>query len=427
MRNVRKLLAAFLTVALLIGALSVTSFAATTGTGTMDDPIVCETLQDLPGTYTVEAGGQLWFRAPVGGEILSVTDANGDAEFMHPMTWFPQGVEMDYTGLPAGEIDDICIMNNNTAAAVEVELIIGKLGGGEGGGDTEIGTEENPLPVEYSTSFFAYLMNEPLEEGDTDGIWYTMVAAKTGILYVDVNCYDEVPFSVDVYAGIYQGVASEGNPIITYRVQEGETITIHKYVDPDLYGNVAAASQFYVSASLVEGTEEDPVSIKSSEIKVPVASGETIWLMDTSRNANFCGKGLVVSGWSEAVALATITVNGVAYTDVDGDGTIELNVPGDAMSRPAISITNNHEWPIAFTFTAVEAAAEDEPAEVPGDLDGDGAVTNADVIALMWNVLFPDENPISGDGDFNNDGAVTNDDVILLMWHVLFPEENPLS
>ena len=62
----------------------------------------------------------------------------------------------------------------------------------------------------------------------------------------------------------------------------------------------------------------------------------------------------------------------------------------------------------------------------PGDMNGDDAVTNDDVIALMWNVLFPEDNPITGNGDLDGDGAVTNADVTLLMWHVLFPEENPL-
>lgn len=67
-----------------------------------------------------------------------------------------------------------------------------------------------------------------------------------------------------------------------------------------------------------------------------------------------------------------------------------------------------------------------EPESVPGDVSGDDALSNDDVIALMWHILFPDENPINGNGDLNKDGKLSNDDVITLMWHILFPDENPL-
>ena len=62
----------------------------------------------------------------------------------------------------------------------------------------------------------------------------------------------------------------------------------------------------------------------------------------------------------------------------------------------------------------------------PGDMNGDGVVTDKDVIALLWNVLFPSSNPIEGNGDINGDGAVTDKDVIALLWHVLFPSAYPL-
>ena len=61
-----------------------------------------------------------------------------------------------------------------------------------------------------------------------------------------------------------------------------------------------------------------------------------------------------------------------------------------------------------------------------GDVNGDGIVTNDDVVALMWFSLFPEEYPLEGDCDMNGDGVVTNDDVVTLMWYSLFPEEYPL-
>ncbi len=65
---------------------------------------------------------------------------------------------------------------------------------------------------------------------------------------------------------------------------------------------------------------------------------------------------------------------------------------------------------------------ERQAAQERVDVNGDGVVTNDDVVELMWYALFPQEKSINGDGDINRDGAVTNADVVELMWYVLFPE-----
>ena len=61
------------------------------------------------------------------------------------------------------------------------------------------------------------------------------------------------------------------------------------------------------------------------------------------------------------------------------------------------------------------------------DFNGDGLVTNADVIYLLWYTVFPEDYPISGDADFTGDGEITNEDVIYLLWYTVFPEDYPLS
>ena len=58
------------------------------------------------------------------------------------------------------------------------------------------------------------------------------------------------------------------------------------------------------------------------------------------------------------------------------------------------------------------------------DLDYDVDVD--DVLALLWNVLFPEDYPIEVDADFDSNGATDVDDVLTLLWHVLFPEDYPL-
>lgn len=69
------------------------------------------------------------------------------------------------------------------------------------------------------------------------------------------------------------------------------------------------------------------------------------------------------------------------------------------------------------TYKAVYERTEKAPAFIPGDVNGDNAVNNKDVVALFKSVS-------GGDGvydkvrDFNEDGAVNNKDVVALFKHV---------
>ena len=62
-----------------------------------------------------------------------------------------------------------------------------------------------------------------------------------------------------------------------------------------------------------------------------------------------------------------------------------------------------------------------------GDFDGDGLVTDADVIWLLWHTVFPEDYPLNQSGDIDGDGYVTDADVIYLLWHTVFPEDYPLE
>ena len=107
--------------------------------------------------------------------------------------------------------------------------------------------------------------------------------------------------------------------------------------------------------------------------------------------------------------------------------TEEIPFSSAAQDRPAEEEEGDIHIPIGSLPTnPTEPSEPDVPALLPGDTTGDNYVTNDDVIALLWHVLFPKDNPIAGNGDLNKDGSITNDDVIMLLWYVLFPEENPL-
>ena len=67
------------------------------------------------------------------------------------------------------------------------------------------------------------------------------------------------------------------------------------------------------------------------------------------------------------------------------------------------------------------------PASSSGDFDGDGVVTESDVIWLLWYTVDPENNPLNGNADYDGDGTVTEADVIWLLWHTVAPDIYPLK
>ena len=69
----------------------------------------------------------------------------------------------------------------------------------------------------------------------------------------------------------------------------------------------------------------------------------------------------------------------------------------------------------------------EEPAVVRGDMNGDGAVSDADALYLLRYTLFEDRYPINQSGDVNGDGSVSDADALYLLRFTLFSERYPLS
>ncbi len=64
---------------------------------------------------------------------------------------------------------------------------------------------------------------------------------------------------------------------------------------------------------------------------------------------------------------------------------------------------------------------------LPGDIDMNMVVDKEDVMALLWHITFPEENPIEVPADFTGDGKVNKDDVMQLLWHITFPDMYPIQ
>ena len=80
----------------------------------------------------------------------------------------------------------------------------------------------------------------------------------------------------------------------------------------------------------------------------------------------------------------------------------------------------------AMVKEAAQTAVTGVPAQVKGDMNGDGVVTDADALYLLRHTLFADRYPISQSGDVNGDGDVTDADALYLLRNTLFPDRYPL-
>ena len=68
---------------------------------------------------------------------------------------------------------------------------------------------------------------------------------------------------------------------------------------------------------------------------------------------------------------------------------------------------------------------------VPGDLNNDNVVNNADVVYLMYHTIpmFTERYPLNQGCDYTKDGIVNNADVVYLMYHTIpmFTDRYPLT
>lgn len=66
------------------------------------------------------------------------------------------------------------------------------------------------------------------------------------------------------------------------------------------------------------------------------------------------------------------------------------------------------------------------PLNIPGDLNEDVNLNDADALYLLRHTLFPTRYPVIKDADVNKDGEVNDADALYLLRHTLFPTRYPL-
>lgn len=72
------------------------------------------------------------------------------------------------------------------------------------------------------------------------------------------------------------------------------------------------------------------------------------------------------------------------------------------------------------------ACGYERPPYIPGDLDGDDVVTDADAVHLLFYTFFPEDYALNQDCDFDGDGTVNDADAVYLLFYTFFPEDYPV-
>ncbi|MBQ8324211.1 MAG: hypothetical protein IJX82_03580, partial [Clostridia bacterium] len=367
MKNLRKLHVLAVALVMVLCMMATTLFVAASGTGEQFDPYVCD---QLPETITIPAGATVYYVAPLGNLELVVEDATGATAVVGGMGW-PVAYTSENGGTAVvpfnasekGELVKFGLWNQNPGADVVVTMSVQ---------EPPVGSEANPENANDKLlnlgSVQCYFINTDLEAGDEDGYWYVFTAPSNGVLCLENSLASGGEYQIELRNENNYNLAIDGvysNPVTTYPVTKGEVVKIHIYAECE--GATIPATSVNACIFMSKGTESDPVSIKSKEgFKAYVPGGKTVCYVDGTTGGEWAGKGLVVSGASDVIANATVIVDDVAYTDVDGDGTIEITIAGDPNSmlaiHPFIDITNGCDYNASFTLTLGEAVSEDAPA-----------------------------------------------------------------
>ena len=272
------------------------------------------------------------------------------------------------------------------------------------------GTQDDP--IDATTKWFGYgvntyLLNPTIAEG-SDGIWYTLTAEQDGILALE-HKYKDVDYTItisvngkDYVGGAVDSVIYNG-PIMTLPMKTGDVATI-AIVTKD-----AAAGTVYASMNIFSGDADSSIKVKSEDIVVYVAAGETVYFQDDSLQAVYAAKGLLVAGNVSNTTFYTVTKNAEsgattekAFTDSDNDGVIETNLGGSLGSagappvKPAWAIANNSSKDQTYTLTIVDTAHEcvyDDDADM--DCNSCGAIRNPSCNHVYDNALDADCNQCS--------------------------------
>lgn len=345
-------------------------------------------------------------------------------------------------------------------------------------GEGEIGTKDNPENANdrYFSAAKCYLLNTDLEAGDSEGYWYTFTAPSAGYACIDATARDAngaetEAFQVTVECKgetYYSSDEVFTRPVVPFRVSKNDVMTVHMRAKPDKNGAYPKL-KIYCNITTTYGNDSDPILIKSDNGFVAnVQAQKQVVYQDGTNGGIWGGCGIRVSCEKKAdLFKSEVTVGGVVYTDLDKDGFIELNLPGDPNAQIAVhaifSIYNGSRSDVSYTIRVVDSASEGAPVEhncsfsfsktvkapsvfeegedlyvcsgcgeekivkIPalerwrkGDVNNDGAVSSVDSnLVKRFIAGYPVTSQALDAADINEDGKLNSNDSFLLRMLIL--------
>lgn len=148
--------------------------------------------------------------------------------------------------------------------------------------------------------------------------------------------------------------------------------------------------------------------------KVELISGE--WLVEN----------LVIKNWDSNENMGAAAFNGIS--NLNGD---LIKLTFKAKDNVEDGIFNiNCDIKVRLDDTEIPFLVNAGVIKIlnilPGDLNGDNKVTDADAEYLLMHTFYNSTYPANQDCDFNRDGKVTDADAIYLLMHTFFSNEYPL-
>ena len=154
----------------------------------------------------------------------------------------------------------------------------------------------------------------------------------------------------------------------------------------------------------------ETVADNATEYSIPANSGGQV-VLELKASEPY-------DAWNVDEIPSWMTIEAEDQLDKDGDYA--------GYTTLTIDVETGHEGEVVFTLPGTEftfrVGEGGGPVEVPGDVDGDGVVTSADVTALYsWLLMSDDTSLVNGDQD--GDGVITTHDITVIYNILLGVEE----
>lgn len=250
-------------------------------------------------------------------------------------------------------------------------------------------------------------------------------------------------FRIPVYTGMPESpvsFADTGNPnnwlssltVNGYSLTPGfsGTTTAYSVVVPESTASVSVAATAVAGTSKITGTGNYSLNYGNNTINVtciaqsgasknytitvarqqPAGSGNTIAVADGASITSVYPVGAYVTGISPGSSADSV-LSGI----VPQNCTVSILTAGGEQNTGTVGTGN------LLTVTAGGAVAKQVEVVIYGDINGDGRISNADIVLMQKHILGIQTQ--SGASlaalDINRDGSVTNRDLVLLQKHVL--------